>query len=138
MENTHKVETGRDCTNSQAEPGSLLTSTRNTSMDPDTPLANFTDIAVYTRSGLVEQSVPATFSISDTYALARALGFEDDDLDGLEIAGDLSWQPPPNLDQVTHYVTYLSNSSDGTWRSQVGTSDIPVGTNQQILLQDGC
>ena len=35
--------------------------------------------------------------------------WQDDDLDGLEIAGDLIWQPPANLDQVTHYEPYLQS-----------------------------
>ncbi|CAE7504323.1 PIF1, partial [Symbiodinium sp. KB8] len=89
----------------------------NTSLDPDTLLENYTEITVYTR---------------DTFAVARTLSFEDDDLDGLEIAGDLIWQPPANLDQVA----YLANNSFGAWRSRIGILDIPVGTNQQILLED--
>ena len=33
-------------------------------------------------------------------------------------------------------VAYLANNSFGAWRSQIGTLDIPVGTNQQILMED--
>lgn len=39
----------------------------------------------------------------DSFALVTALAFIDEDLDGQEFGGDLTWQAPASIDQITHY-----------------------------------
>eukprot|EP00913_Durusdinium_trenchii_P011756 g11042.t1 len=105
---SHALVYAKSAIAEQTTPGfALATGTQKAA--PDTALENFTHVAIYTRSNLVEQSVPATFSISDSFALVTALAFIDEDLDGQEFGGDLTWQAPASIDQITHYATYLAD-----------------------------
>ncbi|CAE7846434.1 unnamed protein product, partial [Symbiodinium necroappetens] len=47
----------------------------------DTPRLNFTHFAVYTQTAFQEQTTPGSLAFDDAVAVARNVGFTDDDLD---------------------------------------------------------
>ncbi|CAL1130808.1 unnamed protein product [Cladocopium goreaui] len=84
----------------------------------DTAKLEFSHLLVYTESALVEQTTPVGVAISDLGVSASNLSFPDFDLDARELGGNLSWDPPEELDLVDSYQVYFavveddSNSSD--------------------------
>ncbi|CAK9114855.1 unnamed protein product [Durusdinium trenchii] len=49
------------------------------------------------------------------------VGFVDNDVDALEIAGSVTWTPPSDTSQVTGYRTYLCSGSLCSTRAQLGS-----------------
>ncbi|CAE7192730.1 unnamed protein product, partial [Symbiodinium sp. KB8] len=97
---------------------------------PDTALANFSQVLVYTKSRLAEQTTPTVLALQDNNASVSSVLFIDLDLDLGDIGGPSSWLPPLDTSLVTHYEVYFSNSTVGEWREHYAT--LPVGTT---LLQ---
>ncbi|CAE7214162.1 unnamed protein product [Symbiodinium sp. CCMP2592] len=97
-------------------------------MPTDTPVGSNTDIVVYTRSTLVEQTTPASLSFSDTVASVSGLAFPDLDLDGGEVGGTLDWSPPTEMTYVSAFNVYFAVDALGTNRSQLGSLDV-AGTS---------
>ncbi|CAE7230479.1 unnamed protein product, partial [Symbiodinium sp. CCMP2456] len=93
---------------------------------PDTALANFSHVLVYTKSRLAEQTTPSAFALQDNNASVSSVNFLDLDLDLGDIGGPSSWLPPLDTSLVTHYEVYFSNSTVGEWREHYAT--LPVGT----------
>jgi hypothetical protein len=94
---------------------------------PNSPLGNFTQVLVYTRSSLAEQSSPTAQLISDAASLLSGVNFADKDLDGDEIGGTLLWTLPGDTSQLQGYLVYLASSEDGLGnRSHVGSSLLPL------------
>eukprot|EP00435_Cladocopium_sp_Y103_P001321 s3583_g1.t1 len=104
----------------------------------DTPKGSNTDVVVYTRSSLVEQTTPASLTFSDTFASVSSLVFPDLDLDGEEVGGTLDWPglpvssgatPPSEVTYVAAFRVFLATDALGSDRSQIG-SDVDVsGSN---------
>ena len=93
----------------------------------DTPRDLNTDVVVFTRSSLVEQSTPASLSFSDSFASVSNLVFPDRDLDALEVGGTLEWTPPQEVTLVSAFRVFLANAN-ATGRSQVG-QDVDVANS---------
>ena len=93
---------------------------------PDTALANFSQVLVYTQSRLAEQTTPSAFALQDNNASVSSVLFSDLDLDLGDIGGPISWLPPLDTSLVTHFEVYFSNSTVGEWREHYAT--LPVGT----------
>ncbi|CAE7198832.1 unnamed protein product [Symbiodinium sp. CCMP2592] len=70
----------------------------------ETKQDGFSHLAVYTVSMLAEQTTPASLAILDTVARPSNLTFFDLDLDLGHLGGNLTWQEPADMSQVTHYV----------------------------------
>ncbi|CAE6912079.1 unnamed protein product [Symbiodinium natans] len=101
---------------------------------PDTALANFTHVLIYTKSRLAEQSTPVAISLQDNNASASTVLFADLDLDLGDIGGPLLWRAPADTSLVTHYEVYLTNDTMAQWREHYAT--LPVGTtNLQIRAE---
>jgi len=94
----------------------------------NTPLETHTHVLIYSRSSLAEQTTPVSVPIVDTASSVSSLAFPDQDFDASELGGTLSWDPPLDVSQVTHYRVYLALSALGADRSQLGT-DVSIGTN---------
>lgn len=94
----------------------------------DTPKGSNTDVVVYTRSSLVEQTTPASLTFSDTFASVSSLVFPDLDLDGEEVGGTLDWTPPSEVTYVSAFRVFLATDALGSDRSQIG-SDVDVSGN---------
>ncbi|CAE8611043.1 unnamed protein product [Polarella glacialis] len=127
--------------------GNLSVGTNEAALPAETSLSNFTHLVVYTRSSLVEQTTPIAFALSDVIATVTNISFPDFDLDQDDLGGLLSWQPPDNQAQVTHYVVYFAKSgametnssldiedSDGLVRAQFGA--VTVGTENITVPVD--
>ena len=93
----------------------------------NTPRGANTDVVVYTRSSLVEQTTPGSFTFSDTFASVSNLVFPDLDLDNLEVGGTLEWTPPQEVTLVSAFRVFLA-AANATGRSQVGV-DVDVANN---------
>eukprot|EP00439_Symbiodinium_sp_Y106_P041770 s2503_g5.t1 len=74
----------------------------------ETKQDGFSHLAVYTVSMLAEQTTPASLAILDTVARPSNLTFFDLDLDLGHLGGNLTWQEPADMSQVTHYVAYFA------------------------------
>ncbi|CAE7861988.1 unnamed protein product, partial [Symbiodinium necroappetens] len=74
----------------------------------ETKQDGFSHLAVYTVTELAEQTTPASLAIHDTVARPSNLTFFDLDLDLGHLGGNLSWQEPADMSQVTHYVAYFA------------------------------
>lgn len=97
-------------------------------LPPETPMANFSYVAVYAKSAIAEESTPQVTLISDAASTVSAVVFPDEDLDGGELGGTAVWTPPGNDSQVTGYLVYVAANASGYGRSLIG-SEVPVGTN---------
>ncbi|CAE7297577.1 PIF1, partial [Symbiodinium necroappetens] len=92
--------------------------------------SEYSQVLVYTKSTLAEQSTPISFAIVDVNASVSGGAFQEQDLDEAELGGPITWKAPADLTQVTHYDVYFVEFPDatGTNRSQLGDS-VEVGTN---------
>eukprot|EP00930_Biecheleria_cincta_P063827 TRINITY_DN4935_c0_g3_i1.p1 TRINITY_DN4935_c0_g3~~TRINITY_DN4935_c0_g3_i1.p1 ORF type:complete len:2865 (+),score=453.67 TRINITY_DN4935_c0_g3_i1:925-8595(+) len=104
----------------------------------ETALANWTHVAVYTRSSLVEQSTPGLrFPISDTSSEPLDVTFLDDDLDAAELGGTVLWTPASDVAKVSYYRAYFAQGAAGQAKSICCTpTEIIVGTNHLTMLTD--
>eukprot|EP00435_Cladocopium_sp_Y103_P033046 s1133_g8.t1 len=98
----------------------VLQGTTEVAIPPETQQNGYSHFSVYTVSALTEQTTPAMLLIDDTVARASNLSFEDAplcrvtgcgcrsedlDLDLRELGGNLTWQEPEDMSQVTSYDT---------------------------------
>ncbi|CAK9114767.1 unnamed protein product [Durusdinium trenchii] len=94
-----------------AEERSLVTQVATGSTEAllptETPLGDFTQLLVYTKSLLAEQTTPASVDLSDTSFYVVQESFTDLDLDASDLGGPLSWLEARDDQQVTHYTIYL-------------------------------
>ncbi|CAE6912023.1 unnamed protein product [Symbiodinium natans] len=88
----------------------------------------FEFILAYTRS-VFEQSTPTWAPISDVFAQAGAIQFEDLDLDETQLGGTLSWQPPSDSKHVDQYVAYLAYFCNGT-----NSSEMDLGEESPVYV----
>ena len=88
--------------------GDLPVGTEEGLIPEGTDVQSFTDVAVYTKSSLVEQTTPVAIAFSDTVSSIALATFPDYDLDLAELGGTLLWSPPTDEGQVTHYVVYFA------------------------------
>ncbi|CAJ1427338.1 unnamed protein product, partial [Effrenium voratum] len=96
----------------------LPTTTTAVDLLPDTDMQQFSQVVVYTRSALVEQTTPDAVQLSDVQVTVENLEFVDQDLDAWELGGNATWWA--NDSAVVGYKVYLSNSSSGLARQPVG------------------
>ena len=82
--------------------------------------ASYTHVVVYTRSSLVEQTTPVAVEISNTDSTVTAVGLVDQDLEPNELGGTVTWSEPGDTTHVDQYAVYLSESTAGAGRSQIG------------------
>ncbi|CAJ1416047.1 unnamed protein product [Effrenium voratum] len=75
-------------------------------VEEDTNLSSLTQLEVYSRSVLAEQTTPGTLLISDAAATVTGLNFTDRDLDASELGGEVVWQIPEEP-QLARYMVYL-------------------------------
>ena len=54
------------------------------------------------------RTTPAFASIADTVASVSDVQFTDRDLDHLELGGDITWNPPADVSQVTFYMSHVA------------------------------
>jgi hypothetical protein len=100
-----------------------------------TTTGEYTQLVVYTKSWLVEQTTPDALTLVDNIAMASNATFFDWDLDEGDIFGNLAWIAAEDTSQVTEYLLYLSPHTDGAGvRASLG--DTPVGTDNFTLLED--
>ncbi|CAL1130807.1 unnamed protein product [Cladocopium goreaui] len=93
-----------------------------------------TNVLVYTRSTLVEQSTPSSHVIVDEFASVSNVLFTDLDLDPAELGGVVSWAPPP-LQLVQSVHLYLADSADGRgYRSQVEQGVIASRWSEAFMM----
>ena len=102
----------------------------NFAIDP-----TWTDVMVYTKSSLVQQTTPLVEAYPDSIESVASLSFTDKDLDPQEFGGLVSWSPPVGLDRTVWYAVYTATGPAGEGRAQVG-SLIPIGTNQLAFTAD--
>eukprot|EP00931_Biecheleriopsis_adriatica_P047846 TRINITY_DN27614_c0_g1_i1.p1 TRINITY_DN27614_c0_g1~~TRINITY_DN27614_c0_g1_i1.p1 ORF type:complete len:2694 (+),score=299.82 TRINITY_DN27614_c0_g1_i1:41-8083(+) len=103
-------------------------------LDPEQPEENFTQIVVYTRSVLQEQTTPEFLNVSDTYSVVQDASFFDKDLDFGDLGGAIFWTAPEDNVRTQHYVVYLAETAAGGNRSIVSDAyalayDRPKGVN---------
>ncbi|CAK9061353.1 Uncharacterized protein SCF082_LOCUS32161, partial [Durusdinium trenchii] len=67
----------------------------------NTPVEDYTHILVYTVSNLVEQTTPVATNIEDAGLIVSEAGFEDLDLDLMDIGGPVSWNLSGNVSDIT-------------------------------------
>ncbi|CAJ1408191.1 unnamed protein product, partial [Effrenium voratum] len=85
-----------------AEPGAS-----DATLAPETPLGDFTELLVYTKSTLAEQTTPVAAELSDTLFFVAQEEFTDLDLDLTDVGGALTWLEAKDDTQVIHYNLYL-------------------------------
>jgi hypothetical protein len=95
---------------------------------------NFTHIAVYTKSNLVEQTTPQYIPLLDHEAMVSNMAFVGKDLDKGQLGGNLTWDPPSDSSRTTHYNVYFAIDSMGTNRTLRET--ISVGTNEHVISRE--
>jgi len=108
--------------------------TNSATVADNTALGSYSHLLVYTANGNGQQAAPSSVAFSDSDASVSSLAFEDLDLDNVAIGGDVTWSPPGDVSQTSHYVVYLSTDTAGTSRSQVGTAT--VGSNTFAIPVD--
>ncbi|CAJ1389090.1 unnamed protein product [Effrenium voratum] len=88
----------------------------------ETPLLNYTHLAVFTRSVLVEQRTPGQGPISDASASVGQLTFHDLDLDDSQLGGDIAWAPATGWAsaRVEAYHIYLAPDEAASQRQLLG------------------
>ncbi|CAE8581857.1 unnamed protein product, partial [Polarella glacialis] len=107
--------------------------TTETSIPADSAKSSYTHVVVYTKSQLAEQTTPANIVLSDTSSLVSSLAFPDQDLDAGEVGGTISWSPASDLALVSYYLPFFATDGSGTGKSQLGSTQLAVGTNQIVL-----
>ncbi|CAJ1341407.1 unnamed protein product [Effrenium voratum] len=76
----------------------------------DTAIAGFQEVAIFTRSSLVEQSTAVALSIEDEIASVSTVTFQDADQDIDMLGGRIQWQLPNDTSEVDFYVGYFAAS----------------------------
>eukprot|EP00929_Paragymnodinium_shiwhaense_P012941 TRINITY_DN120814_c0_g1_i1.p1 TRINITY_DN120814_c0_g1~~TRINITY_DN120814_c0_g1_i1.p1 ORF type:complete len:2619 (+),score=458.28 TRINITY_DN120814_c0_g1_i1:635-7858(+) len=101
---------------------------------PETPLADYTNFVIYTRSSLAEQTTPVAFDLSDTISYVSNITFPDFDLDKYDLGGDIAWLEPDDTEHVTHYLVYFSEDAYGKNRLYFGNTTVNV-TNITVPVE---
>ncbi|CAE8625185.1 unnamed protein product, partial [Polarella glacialis] len=110
---------------------------------PETSIRNFTHFLVFAVSSMAEQVAPSGgVLIDDASASVSGIVFVDQDLDRLDLGGNISWQPADfdfdaglSAGRVGSYNVYLAFDEVGAGRSQVGSS-LEVGYQEQDVLAE--
>eukprot|EP00434_Breviolum_minutum_P017639 symbB.v1.2.015570.t1/scaffold1165.1/size134377/2 len=76
----------------------------------DTDLENFTHLAIFTRSSLIEQTTPVALALSDTIAIVSNVSFADFDLDLTELGGPITWDGS-DVPEVKSYAIYVARAA---------------------------
>jgi len=76
-------------------------------LETETALGDYTELQIYTKSQLAEQTTPVSFSLSDTSFYVIQETFTDLDLDTTDLGGPFSWVEAKDDAQVTFYNIYL-------------------------------
>jgi hypothetical protein len=85
----------------------------------------------------LKAAITGTLGITGFKLSTGGVLFEDYDLDFSDLGGTMTWEPPPDTSQVTHYLIYFAESSDASNRellgnTTVGTHEILVSVNTRI------
>jgi len=104
-------------------------------LPPETAEGPYERVVVYTKSTLAEQTTPVAITLVDNEATVQTIVYPDEDLDAVEIAGPVIWQPPVDVTHVTHYSVYVGAYSSA-FRTTVGGDNVPVGTNQYFIANN--
>ncbi|CAE7297558.1 PIF1, partial [Symbiodinium necroappetens] len=101
----------------------------------DQPAAS-TAAAVFAKSSLFEQTIPASVEISDIESVATDLQFEDLDLDTDQFGGVMNFSEPADATQVAAYSLYFA-AADLSGRQAVhsdvpGTAELTATTSDNI------
>lgn len=99
-------------------------------MPMDSSIGLNTHIVVYTKSTLCEQSTPEGLQIQDFFGGVSFISFDDEDLDGAEIGGTVTWTPPTDILTVTEFKVYFATSQTGAGNSQIGS---PIAVNANVI-----
>ncbi|CAL1129505.1 unnamed protein product [Cladocopium goreaui] len=105
---------------------------------PETPKESFTHFVVYTRSWLAEQTTPVAFAFEDKVSLVTDIDFPDFDLDLEDLGGTLTWLPPNDTTQVTHYMIYLAQADTSQGCSNTSYLEKQNESNVSVEFSDWC
>lgn len=105
---------------------------------PETPKESFTHFVVYTRSWLAEQTTPVAFAFEDKVSLVTDIDFPDFDLDLEDLGGTLTWLPPNDTTQVTHYMIYLAQANTSQGCSNTSYLEKQNESNVSVEFSDWC
>ncbi|CAE7663589.1 PIF1 [Symbiodinium sp. CCMP2592] len=119
-------------TNRSQIDGPLLATADSIVMPPNTPRQQYTRLAVFTQSALVEQTTPDAVEVEDVSSSVEELAFVDEDLDADELGGNVSWAPANDSRYVTGYKVYLANSSQGQGRQEIGFLESATDTGLEV------
>ena len=109
--------------------GTITSNPLAAALPADKPIESYTHVLVYAASALAEQTTPGALEIEDEAASVSSVAFQDLDLDGTDVAGDVTWDAPADVTLVTLYSVYLAIDPGGGLKSQVG-ADLDVGTRE--------
>jgi len=105
-------------------------------ISPDTGVPPYTHVAVFSLSSLVEQTTPMTLVFWDEIASVSNIRFVDQDLDEVDLGGDVHWEAPGSMRRVSAYVVKLATDElVPTDHSQIGL-DVPSGTYNLLAPAD--
>ncbi|CAE7268472.1 unnamed protein product, partial [Symbiodinium necroappetens] len=105
-------------------------------ISPDTGVPPYTHVAVFSLSSLVEQTTPMTLVFWDEIASVSNIRFVDQDLDEVDLGGDVHWEAPESMRRVSAYLVKLATDEPvPTDHSQIGL-DVPAGTYNLLAPAD--
>ncbi|CAE7198834.1 unnamed protein product, partial [Symbiodinium sp. CCMP2592] len=82
-------------------------------LEPETLQQNYTHLAIFAKSVLVEQTTPASLLIFDAAASVSDLAFDDLDLDEQQLGGSITFLPPASsANLVDSYAIYLAQGAE--------------------------
>jgi hypothetical protein len=95
--------------NDRSQLGEDISGTVDMLMMPEnTEYGSHTHLVLYAKSTLVEQTTPLAIPLIDVMANVSNISFPDFDLDYQDLGGVMTWIPPEDISQVTHYMIYLT------------------------------
>ncbi|CAE6912196.1 unnamed protein product [Symbiodinium natans] len=116
--------------------GNTSVGVHNLFIPPDTGVPPYTHLAVFTLSSLVEQTTPMTLLFWDEVASVSNIRFVDQDLDVIDLGGEIHWDAPSAMRRVSEFLVELATDElVPTDRSQIGLN-VPAGTNQILAPAD--
>ncbi|CAJ1362246.1 unnamed protein product, partial [Effrenium voratum] len=97
-----------------------------------TPIANFSQIEVFSRSSLMTQSTPSAVNVTDLDESVSNVRFEDYDLDALDLGGGVNWTAPSPLEGTKTYSVQLVWDQTFEYRSVIG--ELPVEGDNHLEI----
>ncbi|CAJ1389092.1 unnamed protein product [Effrenium voratum] len=117
--------------------GNVSVGNSSLELPADLQLSPYSHLVIYAASGLEEQTTPAFLEVYDMSASVSNLQFQGKDLDADHLGGNLTWDPPAQLERVSAYVVYLAESAFGLHRYLLdelppdsGLEEVPADTER--------